>query len=266
MRLLIAFVLIITCFDGKSQSIQYQLADKPTTDTLKSGTVTLPGVIVSAHQQLTTLSSKGKRYTTGVAIEPGRQIAVYYRNPDTLKTHMVKGISVLIERKFTYGRLKVNLRLLKNGVPTEKNELPTAYYIVPELITGHHTWVSFTLPDGFILPKNGVFVSIEGMTASDEEKNAGITTFIKKATTSDGSSRVSLSLRIQDGSGKERLVSLTECPNLITSVLADGIDSDTWIKISPNPRFTFKRNTPTKVGDRIATSYNFATQLTLVSW
>lgn len=238
---------------------------KISTEVLKSDTVPLPSVFISAHQQLTTLSSKGEHYKGGVEIDPGRQIAVYYANPDTLKSHMVKGISVLIERKFSYGRLKVNLRLPQHGNPTEKNELTTAYYILPTLIDHHHTWVTFTLPDGFLMPKDGVFISIEGMTASDDEKCAGITSFVKKAVTSDGSSRVDIMVRIQDSNGIERLVNLNDFPNLVSCSLSPEANSNTWVKISPNPRFQFKRNSLTKLGNRVS-AYDFATQLTLVSW
>lgn len=265
MQKLLLFLFSTICFSSWGQERFKPQATELSTVSVKSDTVPLPSIFISAHQQLTTLSSKGEHYRGGVEIDPGRQIAVYYPNPDTLKSHIVKGISVLIERKFSYGRLKVNLRLPQHGNPAEKNELTTAYYILPTLVDRHHTWVTFTLPDGFVMPKDGIFVSIEGMTASDDEKCTGITSIVKKAVTSDGSSRVDLMVRIQDNKGSERLVNLNEFPNLVSCSLSAEINSNTWVKISPNPRFQFKRNSLTKLGNRV-TAYDFATQLTLVSW
>lgn len=266
MRSILTLIVTLSFFASHGQQIQNGQNDSPAIDTLRAVTVPLPNVSVSAHQQIVTLTSKGERYTGGYDIEPGRQVAVYYANPDTMKSHMVKGISVLIERKFTYGRLRINLRSSEHGGPEGKDILSTSYFILPESANRHHTWLTFTLPDGIKLSKEGVFIIIEGMTASDEEKYAGITMFIKKAVTSDGSSRVTPSLRIQDSTGKERLIELAECPKLVSSVVTEGSNSNTWVKISPNPRFSFKRNSPTSLGSRTPVAYNATTQLTLVSW
>lgn len=236
------------------------------TDTLGSGLVRLPGVQVAAHQQLLVLSSKGQRYTGGLAMEPGRQAAIFFANPDSLQSHEVRGISVLLERRFSYGRLQLTLRQPRQGTPTGPDLLPAPYYVLPGQVPGHHTWVSFVLPEGVPLPAAGIFVVLEGVTTAPEEQYLGLRMQVLKAVVRDGSSRARPLLRIQGPTGPEQEVPLDECPRLVTSPVADGQDANTWVKIAPGARYPFRRNLPGAVGSRKPTAYNYATQLTLLSW